>query len=159
MDELVLSGDCDSSSGALTSVDGTVADKSGGAWPTSSLVTEVLICLRLSGWRKSSGSEATMCGSIAGRSRSATQSERINDGLAGTSFLVLCCSDIGAGAGAWTEREWMSALARQLDGANVHILPVRLTGGTSPPILADVKYADLVADWQRGVDEICDALG
>lgn len=85
--------------------------------------------------------------------------ERINDGLAGTSFLVLCCSDIGAGAGAWTEREWMSALARQLDGANVHILPVRLTGGTSPPILADVKYADLVADWQRGVDEICDALG
>ena len=83
--------------------------------------------------------------------------ERINDGLSGTSFLVLCLSD--AGPGSWMDREWMSALARQLAGADVRVLPARLTGGTLPPILRDVKYADLVADWQLGVNEICNALG
>ncbi|HEX2743932.1 MAG TPA: toll/interleukin-1 receptor domain-containing protein [Streptosporangiaceae bacterium] len=83
--------------------------------------------------------------------------ERINDGLSGASFLVLCYS--GRGSGAWMDREWMSALARQLAGADVRVLPARLTGGTPPLILADVKYADLVVDWQHGVDEICGALG
>ena len=46
-------------------------------------------------------------------------------------------------------REWMSALARQIEGAQVRLLPVRLTGGSPPPILADLKYADLVTDWPR----------
>lgn len=82
--------------------------------------------------------------------------ERINDGLSGASFLILCYSS--AGSGAWMDREWMSALARQLEGANVRLLPARLTGGSPPPILADVKSADLAADWQLGMDEICSAL-
>jgi hypothetical protein len=55
-------------------------------------------------------------------------------------------------------REWMSVLARQLEGAGVKVLPVRLTGGEPPAILADVKYADLVRDWQRGLDQLCAAL-
>jgi hypothetical protein len=48
----------------------------------------------------------------------------------------------------------MSALARQLEGHNVRILPVRLTGGGPPAILADIKYADLVRDWDKGVAEL-----
>jgi hypothetical protein len=56
-------------------------------------------------------------------------------------------------------REWMSALARQLAGAQIKILPVRLTGRVPPSILADLKYADLVTDWSAGIDAICRAVG
>jgi len=52
----------------------------------------------------------------------------------------------------------MSALARQLGGAGVRLLPVRLTGGVLPSVLADVKYADLIADWSAGAGAICKAM-
>lgn len=84
--------------------------------------------------------------------------EQIDTGLSDCEFLLLCCSD-AVSASPWMDREWMSALARQLSGLNVRVLPVRLTGGTLPSILADVKYADLAADWQLGLDAICRALG
>jgi hypothetical protein len=84
--------------------------------------------------------------------------DQINSGLSGSAYLVLCYSDAGS-MSPWMSREWMSVLARQLEGVAVQILPVRLTGGSPPPILADVKYADLVADWAGGVDALCDALG
>ena len=83
--------------------------------------------------------------------------ERVNDGLSGSSHLVLCYSDTGS-MGPWMSREWMSTLARQLKGVQVRLLPVRLTGGSPPAILADLKYADLVADWSTGVDALCDAI-
>jgi hypothetical protein len=83
--------------------------------------------------------------------------ERINDGLSGSSYLVLCYSDAGS-TSPWMSREWMSTLARQLSGAQVRLLPVRLSGGSPPVILADLKYADLVADWSTGVDALCDAV-
>jgi hypothetical protein len=84
--------------------------------------------------------------------------ERINSGLLAASYLVLCCS-AAQSTSAWMDREWMSALARQLGGADVRVLPVRLTGGELPAILADVKYADLSEHWPEGVDAICKALG
>jgi hypothetical protein len=82
----------------------------------------------------------------------------MDTGLRISEFLLLCYSD-ALSASPWMDREWMSALARQLEGENIKVLPVRLTGGTSPAILADIKYADLVADWQSGLDAICKALG
>jgi hypothetical protein len=84
--------------------------------------------------------------------------EKIDSGLCDSGFLLLCCSDASS-ASSWMDREWMSVLARQLEGESVRVLPVRLTGGVLPTILADVKYADLVADWQVGLDAICKALG
>jgi hypothetical protein len=83
--------------------------------------------------------------------------ERINDGLAGASYVVLCYSDSGVNS-PWMSREWMSALARQLEGANIRLLPARLTGGSPPGILADIRYADLVANWPLGLEELCAAL-
>jgi hypothetical protein len=83
--------------------------------------------------------------------------ERIEDGLSGSSYLVLCYSNAGS-MSPWMTREWMSTLARQLAGSQVRLLPVRLTGGSPPAILADLKYADLVADWPAGVDALCDAV-
>ena len=81
----------------------------------------------------------------------------LNDGLFACTHLVLCFSAKGW-SGRWMNREWMSALARQLEGAGVKVLPVRLTGGDPPAILADIKYADLVRDWDVGVGELCAAL-
>lgn len=82
--------------------------------------------------------------------------ERINAGLSGASFVIVCFS--GAAGSPWMDREWMSALARQLDGANVRILPARLPGGAPPAVLADIKYADLAEDWHDGVTALCHAL-
>lgn len=45
------------------------------------------------------------------------------------------------------------------EGAGIRVLPVVLTGGEPPSILADVKFADLVADWSSGVDVICKTIG
>ena len=82
---------------------------------------------------------------------------RMNEGLAGAAYLVLCYSAKGVEA-PWISREWMSALARQLDGCRVKILPVLLSGGKPPAIMADVKYADLNADWPSGVNAISAAI-
>ncbi len=82
---------------------------------------------------------------------------RINAGLSGATYVVLCYSSHGVMA-PWMSREWMSALAGQLNGANVKLLPVVLTGGTPPAILADIKYADLVSDWATGVRQLIRAI-
>jgi hypothetical protein len=81
---------------------------------------------------------------------------RVNEGLQGSSYLVLGCSS--SGLSDWMDREWMSTLARQLSGHGMKVLPVLLTGGRPPAILADIKFADLVADWDQGVQELSRAI-
>jgi hypothetical protein len=83
--------------------------------------------------------------------------ERMNSGLTDTSYLVLCYSADGVLA-PWISREWMSALARQLSGVPVKILPLRLSGGEPPAILADIRYADFVSDWGIGLRELLTAI-
>ncbi len=78
--------------------------------------------------------------------------ERINEGLLGAPYLILCYSS--AGLSPWVDREWMSTLARQMSTRGVKILPALLTGGIPPAILADIKFADLVQDWDKGVADL-----
>lgn len=82
---------------------------------------------------------------------------KINAGLASATHLILCYSDADVLA-PWTSREWMSALARQLSGEKIRIIPARLSGTERPAILADIKYADLVADWDTGIAALDKAL-
>jgi hypothetical protein len=82
---------------------------------------------------------------------------RMNEGLEGAAYVVVCYSAAGV-TSPWMGREWMAALARQLDGYGVKVLPVRLTGGLPPAILADLKYADLVKDWNKGVSDLLLAI-
>ncbi|WP_329332161.1 toll/interleukin-1 receptor domain-containing protein [Streptomyces sp. NBC_00663] len=82
--------------------------------------------------------------------------ERIDSGLGGTSYLVLCYSAAGV-MSPWITREWMSALHRQMDGHGVRILPVRF-GGSAPAILADLRYADLSTDWKLGLTQLLKAI-
>jgi hypothetical protein len=78
--------------------------------------------------------------------------ERINEGLKGSAYLIVCFS--AAGDSPWVSREWMSALARQLSGHGVKVLPALLAGGAPPAILADLKYANLAKDWNQGMAEL-----
>ena len=55
-------------------------------------------------------------------------------------------------------REWLTSLARQLNGVGVKILPVVLSGTQIPAILSDIKYADLSSNWLNGVNEILKAI-
>jgi len=83
--------------------------------------------------------------------------ERINAGLANAKYLVLCYSQSGVESN-WISREWMSALARQLEGYGIKLLPARLSGGSPPAILADIRFADLVKDWDRGMKDLLKAI-
>ncbi|MCI5151268.1 MAG: toll/interleukin-1 receptor domain-containing protein [Candidatus Electrothrix sp. MAN1_4] len=82
--------------------------------------------------------------------------EKINEGLEGAEYLLLCYS--ASGTSDWVNREWMSTLARQLSGQPVKVLPVRLSGGDLSAILGDVKYTDLVNDWNNGVQDLLKAI-
>jgi hypothetical protein len=81
----------------------------------------------------------------------------MNGGLKSAEYVVLCYSVHGVES-PWIAREWLSTLARQLQGENIKILPVVLTGGDAPAILADLKTANLTADWDRGVQQLLRAL-
>jgi len=45
-----------------------------------------------------------------------------------------------------------------LNGANIRLLPVVLSGGPLLAVLADIKYVDLTTDWNGGVVAILSAV-
>jgi hypothetical protein len=77
--------------------------------------------------------------------------------LAASRFVVVCYSSHGVDA-PWMSREWQSALAQQLNGAGIVILPVWLTGRDGPVLLADVKAADWMGDADAAVKALCRAI-
>ena len=83
--------------------------------------------------------------------------EKINDGLSNTNYFLLCYSNKGIYS-PWMSREWMSALSQQLNGKKIKILPILLSGGEPPAILADIKYVDLTANWENGISELMQVL-
>ena len=78
---------------------------------------------------------------------------QINEGLEAANYVVICYSSSGVSS-QWMSREWMSVLARQLNGHGIKLVPVRLTGGTPPAILADILYVDLIKDWSGGITRL-----
>lgn len=83
--------------------------------------------------------------------------QRINEGLEGATYVIVCYSSIGI-TSPWMGREWMSSLARQLEGYQVKLLPVLLNGGSPPAILADLKYADFSRDWRGGLNTLLQGI-
>jgi len=79
--------------------------------------------------------------------------ERINEGLEGAGYVIVCYSSTGI-TSPWMGREWMSALANQLNGKSVKVLPVVLTGGQPPFILSDLLHIDLTKDWADGIKRL-----
>lgn len=82
---------------------------------------------------------------------------KMNEGLRDAQYLVLCYSPLGVSS-PWTAEEWESFRTRQLNGQNVKLLPVNLSGGDPPAILEHLKSADLVRDWTAGVKQLLKAI-
>lgn len=82
---------------------------------------------------------------------------KMQEGLRDSKYLVLCYSTSGV-TSPWTAEEWESFRTRQLEGHGVRLLPVKLSGGDPPAILAHLKYADLVRDWAGGVTQLLKAI-
>jgi hypothetical protein len=83
--------------------------------------------------------------------------ERINAGLEDLKYLIVCYCEAGV-LSPWMSREWMSTLTRQLEGYGIRVLPARLSGGVPPAILADIRYADLAANWEDGLKDLLKAM-
>ena len=83
--------------------------------------------------------------------------EKMNQALEVASHLIICYSSSGV-TSPWMSREWMSALARKLNGHNIKLIPVILSGGVPPAILADLKWIDLSQNWTNRIQDLLRAL-
>lgn len=81
----------------------------------------------------------------------------MDEALGAADAIVVCYSEAGVQT-PWMSREWLSALARRLNGEGILLLPVRLPGSKPPPLLADLRYADADASWEQAVAELHRAL-
>lgn len=82
---------------------------------------------------------------------------KINDALKQADYFLLCFSSSGIQS-KWVDREWMSSLAQEIEDSGIKIIPIILTGGGPPPILADKKYVDLTKNWTAGISELVRAM-
>lgn len=83
--------------------------------------------------------------------------DKINEGLSNASHLVLCYSKAGIDS-PWMKKEWQAALALQLNNSAIDILPIRLSGGEPPAILADVYFLDFVDNWNKAMSKLLQKL-
>ncbi|MGA0546991.1 toll/interleukin-1 receptor domain-containing protein [Brevundimonas sp. VNH65] len=84
--------------------------------------------------------------------------DKINEGTERADALVLFVS-AAAASSQWVKREWRSALARQVSGSGVKILPVVIEDVQSPSLLADIRYADFRASYHKGLEDLLLSLG
>lgn len=83
--------------------------------------------------------------------------QKINEGTKEAGALVLFLSKASAES-AWVQREWSSALARQLSARNIRILPAMIEDCEIPSIIADVKYADFRDSYNDGLAGLMSGL-
>jgi hypothetical protein len=83
--------------------------------------------------------------------------QKINEGTKEAGALVLFLSKASAES-AWVQREWSSALARQLSARNIQILPALIEDCEIPSIIADVKYADFRESYNHGLAALMSGL-
>lgn len=79
--------------------------------------------------------------------------QRINDALGEISHLIVLLSKESVSK-PWVKKELSAALMRQLSSESIVVLPARLDDCAIPPILADIKYADVRAGVENAMKEI-----
>ncbi len=83
--------------------------------------------------------------------------ERINAALARNDTLVVLLSQASV-ASRWVAREVGSMLMAQLAGESVRILPVMIEECEPPAIMRELKYVNMIPDFQRGLLELVSCL-
>lgn len=86
-------------------------------------------------------------------------SKKIEEGISGCDFFCLVISKHSIDSN-WVEREFRTALHAQLtSGTTPKILPILVHKNVeSPKFLADIKYADFSQNYNRGLEQLLDAL-
>lgn len=84
-------------------------------------------------------------------------SQMIERGLEKADFVAVLLTRHSVNSG-WVEKEWQAKIGEEAEKRKVIILPLRGEACRIPALLRDKKYADLVADYQSGIDELIKAL-
>lgn len=84
--------------------------------------------------------------------------ERINDGLASASHVVVVLSQ-AAIRKPWVSRELSSALMMQVQDSSVRVIPVLRERCDMPTLLSDIRYADCGSDRESGFMALIEAIG
>lgn len=83
--------------------------------------------------------------------------QRIDGALGQVTHLLLLLSKHSVDK-PWVQKEFSSALMRQLSNNSITVLPMRLDDSQLPALLADIKYADARKELTRGLSEIEETL-
>ena len=83
--------------------------------------------------------------------------QRIDGALGQVTHLLLLLSKHSVKK-SWVQKEFSSALMRQLNDSSITVLPMRLDDSQLPALLADIKYADARKGLERGLSEIEETL-
>ena len=83
--------------------------------------------------------------------------QRIDGALGQVTHLLLLLSKHSVNK-PWVQKEFSSALMRQLSDSSITVLPMRLDDSKLPALLADIKYADARGGLKQGLSEIEETL-
>ena len=84
-------------------------------------------------------------------------SEKIQDGLEATEFLVLLLTPSSVQS-IWVQKEWQSKLVDEAESRSAVILPVLGQDCDIPRLLKNKRYADIRIDFLKGVEEVAQAI-
>ena len=83
--------------------------------------------------------------------------QKINAATASAGYLIIFISEKSSQS-AWVQREWSSALSRQLSKNDIKILPALIENCEMPSIISDLKYADFRENYNQGLSQLLQAL-
>ena len=82
---------------------------------------------------------------------------RIGGGIRSNDFLMVLLSPDSVKS-EWVKKELSEAMSREIAEKRVVVLPVLVRDCEIPPFLTDKRYADFRADYERGLDELIEAI-
>ena len=84
--------------------------------------------------------------------------EKINAGIQSSNLLLVLLSP-EAVESQWVQREWTTALSREMDYRAINVIPAVVRDCEIPRLLADRQYLDLRGDLSAGIERLKQQLG
>lgn len=83
--------------------------------------------------------------------------DKISQGLVESDYFVLALSNNSINS-EWVKKELNTALIGEIESKKVRVLPIKLSECNIPPLLRDKKYADFTQSYNKGFDELLNAI-